>query len=211
MNVGAFLIVWGGLFSGIPFIALVSLLAEGEPFFPVAIFIGIFVAIGVTVFTIGVKMVKKDRYLKKLSKTGKTGIGHYITHSSNVTSNGTPLYYIKFTYKNDNGDVVEVQSQTKYRYDEASYYASLGEFEIKHNNLDAVITEKIDGNKMFEMRKQGMFNSPSIGTFMGQNTQTTIQQPQKEEIFVCDYCGGIQKTPGKCLYCGANVKNKKKH
>ena len=210
MNVGAFLMVWGALFSGIPCFALIATVADGEPFFPLALFIGIFITIGIVVFTIGVKMVKKDRYLKKLSKTGKTGVGHYIIHSSNVTSNGTPLYYIKFTYKNDNGDVVEVQSQTKYRYDEASYYASLGEFEIKHNNLDAVITEKIDANKMFEMRKQGFFNMPSMGTFMNQPTHIN-QQVQKEEIFVCDYCGGIQKTAGKCSYCGANVKNKKKH
>ena len=213
MGLGLILIFFGLVWGGVPTITILGMVFnDGAPFFVIFPML-IFTVIGTVIVVTGVKKVVLAVQLKALLHNGKDGYGNYISHSSNVRTNGVPIYYIVFTYTNDKGQVVQSKTESKYHAEEATYYSQVGKFKIKYSDKHAVISEPVDYAVLHKMRSQ-MVNSPTytVGTSYPQYTVTSTSHGtvEKEVYYVCDYCGGTQNKPGKCNYCGANVSKGKK-
>ena len=213
MGLGLILTFFGLVWGGIPTIAISSLVFSGEAPAFVLLPMLIFTVIGSIIVITGLRKVILAIKLKALLHTGQDGIGNYISHSSNMRTNGVPMYYIVFTYTNSKGEIVESKTETKYHAEEASYYAEVKQFKIKYSDKHAVINQPVDYAVLHKMRTE-MMRTPTytVGTSYPQYTITTNPQGsvEKEVYYVCDYCGGTQNKPGKCNYCGANVSRRRK-
>ena len=213
MGLGLILMFFGLVWGGIPTFTILGLVISGEapPF--VILPMLIFTVIGSVIVITGAKKVVLAIKLKALLHNGTDGMGTYISHSSNVRNNGEPMYYIIFTYTNNQGQIVESKTETKYHAEEANYYAQVGKFKIKYSDKHAVINQPVDYAVLHKMRNQ-MFNTPTYTTGTSYTQYTVSSTPQatveKEVYYVCDYCGGTQTKPGKCNYCGANISRKRK-
>ena len=206
-----FALFWGGL----PSFIVIPQIITGEAPLETLPFILIFTVVGTGMFIFGLKSVLKDRRLKKLAKTGKDATGTFVTYTLTHTTNGVPYFKVVFTYENDKGEIVEAHTAGKYRTEEAEYYSHVGKFQIKYDNKDAVIVQKVDYKylndfQLLKMQQSGSyFQTHYDNPRYPKSAQAAygIQQ-QKEVFYKCDYCGCSQAKPGKCQYCGANVHKK---
>jgi len=192
-SAGIFFIIWGLLFAGIPLIGIFTIIAQGENHAPIP-FILIFVVIGTIVFCVGIRNFIKAYKINKLKTNGTSGKGYFICSGVGMKVNDIPKYYIKFSYKNESGELKEIKTFSTYSYDEVMFYESIKSFDIKYNKNNAVIVEPVDPTKI----KQA-FN----------NTTPQVQEAPTT-YYKCEYCGNVQEKPGKCKCCGAKIDKKLK-
>lgn len=192
-----FFMFWGLMFGGIP----LGLYLSGEANLFDQPFLLIFVVIGCIVFLIGLRGILKNIKYKIIRKKGIKSIGVFIDRACGVTVNGTPMYYIKFSFVNEQGTSIEFKTPSIYTVRQAEFYEKLGRFEIKYLNKVAVITQPVDYrlidkiNEHEENRNSTLFNPENRPTI-------------KNGYYYCDYCGNEQEKPGKCKSCGAKVTSK---
>ena len=211
MIAGFFMMFWGVIFAGVPTFAILQIIAvDGFGFFVFPFLI--FPIVGITVFIIGLKTVIKGLKLKRISYFGQDSIGHFISTNSNTKVNGSPLYYIVFSFTNNQGKEIHVKSQSKYNADEAQYFAQKKHFKIKFSGSSATIVEEPNLGALLtrnaHAQSSSTYNENTTST--PQNSWTyhdgkIVISPQKNYYYVCEYCGSSQKKLGKCKSCGAKV------
>ncbi len=197
--VSLFLMVWGCLFGGVP----LGLYVSGETSISEQPFLMIFVVIGLIVFGVGLRNILKSLRLKHIKRKGTQTMGMYLDSASPVSMNGVPLYYIKFSFVNEDGAAIEVKTPSIYTIRQAEFYEKLGRFEVKYINKVAVITQNVDYrllDKMLEAEKEK--ETPLAP--LKQGGRPII----KNGYYFCDYCGNEQEKPGKCKSCGAKITSK---
>lgn len=205
--VGFFLIFWALFFGGAPLmILLLEIFEEGL----IAIFtpLLLFPVIGLIVFIVGCKMIKKHLKIKYVEKTGIETTGHFISMESNSTVNNVPRYFIKFAFKNYEGKEIQTKTASKYVYNEANYFANKKQFKIKYKGELATIVEQpvmIDSAYITQEN-----NTPYIENPTNWKYQNGHLIKEKEYYYVCEYCGASQKKIGKCKSCGARITEKGK-
>ena len=199
---GIFTLFGGIIFMIVP-ITMAILMFQGGNFTIVGLGVIIILeaaGIGLLVFSI-ISLVRARRH-KKISRTGKTATGNYLGHEGGVAINNVQLYKIIFCYTNDKGQEVRVESPSKYTYAQVTYYSQIGEFEIKYDEKDAVITHKPSHSQLAEALKNSYLgNQGTPGSQVGASQQ---------EEYECTYCGGTQSNSGKCNFCGARTIKKRK-
>lgn len=213
MGFGLFMIFFGLVWGGTPTVVVFSMVISGEAPAMVLFPVLIFTIIGSGMVMVGIKKVITAIKLKRLETTGKESIGTYVSHQTNTRVNGVPYFFIVFTYENDKGQIVEAKTDSKYRYDQADYYAHIKKFKVRYDNQYCVITEPVNYRILQELQNQAYRNEyMGYNRFPNQNTYPTqqVEMPKKEVYYVCDYCGCTLTKPGKCKYCGANVSKIKK-
>lgn len=189
-----FLMIWGLIFGGVPlglFIGGVATL-ENEPF------LLIFVAIGLVVFSIGFRFLLKNFRYRKIKKIGTKTIGVFIDRACGLTVNGTPMYYIKFSFVNDSGESIEIKTPSVYTVRQSEFYEKIGRFEVKFVNNVAVISQPVDYRLLEKIEYSGEDASDRVD----------IKPVVKQGYYRCDYCGNEQEKTGKCKSCGAKVTSK---
>ena len=163
----------------------------------------IFVVIGIIVFGIGLRGILKGIRFKRIRRKGTQTVGMFLDSASGITMNGVPLYYIKFSFVNEDGATVEVKTPSIYTIRQAEFYEKLGRFEIKYINNVAVITQGVNYrllDKMIDEEK----DKESPLTPLEEDTRPII----KQGYYFCDYCGNEQEKSGKCKSCGAKITNR---
>lgn len=195
-----FLMVWGCIFGGVP----LALFISGEASISEQPFLLIFVAVGLIVFIIGLRNVLKGLRLKRIRKKGTQTMGMYLDSASNVSMNGVPLYYIRFSFVNENGTSIEVKTPSIYTIRQAEFYEKLGRFEIKYINNIGVITQGVDYRLLDKMKKEEERKGEPLTPLEPTDDRPTI----KQGYYFCDYCGNEQEKPGKCKSCGAKITSK---
>ncbi len=193
-----FLMFWGLMFGGAP----LTLIITGTIDIKEAPFLLIFVIIGMIVFAVGLRQILKNFRMRKIKKKGIQTMGMFIDSASNISMNGTPLYYIRFSYINEDGVSVETKTSSIYTIRQAEFYEKLGRFEIKYMNNVAVITQSID-YRLLEKLKEKEKVEP-LTPLEPYDDRPTV----KHGYYFCDYCGNEQEKPGKCKSCGAKVTSK---
>ena len=175
-----FLMFWGLMFGGIP----LTLYLTGEITIPETPFLLNFVAIGVIVFIVGLRMLLKDIRFGIVRKKGIKTMGIFSDRACGVTVNGTPMYYIKFSYMNDEGKSVEFKTPSIYTIRQAEFYEKLGRFEIKYMHNVAVISQPVDYRLLDKMKENE--KDKDIPDYY----QPTDERPEvKQGYYFCDYCG----------------------
>lgn len=129
-----FLLIWGLLFSAIPFVLLLTDNENDSKWFLL-----FFVAIGLVAIGFGiknmVKMIKDNKTIKK----GKDGIGTFITRKPYGSINDIPMFKVEFSFTNDDNQVCQVISGQIYTYEEVDTLKNNKEFPIKYLGDSAVI------------------------------------------------------------------------
>ena len=195
-----FLMFWGAIFGGVP----LSLIISGTINIVEMPFILFFVIIGVVVFTIGLANLIKCIKFRTIKRLGTKSIGVYIDSASPVRMNGTSMYYIKFSFVNDEGQSIEVKTPSMYTIRQVEFYEKLGRFEVKYKNKTAVITQTID-YRMLDKMLEKEAKKDGLPDYY----EPTNERPEvKQGYYFCDYCGNEQEKPGKCKSCGAKVTSK---
>ena len=204
---GFFLIFWAVFFGGVPLIFFVVDIAENG-FFAILSPILLFPTIGLIVFIIGCKMVKKYFKIKNIEKTGTETTGYFISMDSNTTVNNVPRYFINFAFKNEEGKEIHTKTSSKYLYNEAKYYEIKKQFKVKFRGELAAIVEKpaIIDSPYYTSEN----NAPYITNPTSWKYQDGHLIKEKEYYYVCEYCGSSQKKLGKCKSCGARITEKSK-
>jgi len=229
---GIFLMFWGAMFGGVPLFILLSesITPDGFTISGDNVMLIPFVIIGIIVFICGLKMILKilkyKRIEKEVLKNGIEGQGKYIEMTSSYSSNGVRFFKIKFSYIDENRTTQIVTTPSKYRFEQADFYKSLGIFDIKYKGQNAVITQPVDYS-LLKNNINGEKGSTKENTYYHNSNNTypddnrTNLEPNNERsdydtrsysertTYYCEYCGSAQTTPGKCKYCGGRVKKEK--
>lgn len=130
-----FLLIWSILFGGIPLFILINTKNW---------FLLLFVLIGLTVFIIAIIKMFKMLKDKKIFKSGKNGVGIFITSVGYGKINNVPMFKIIFEFKNENNEMVEVKTNEIYTFDEVENFRKLKKFKIKFCDNKAVIISDKD-------------------------------------------------------------------
>jgi len=188
--------------------------------------IAILVSLGIITFSIGVKNLYKKFRRKIIAKMGDEAVATFVDMEEKKISKNS-LYAIKFFFTDDNGNIVNKKTTARFRFQQAYYFKTLYHFKIKYIGRHAVISEPLDADKVscLPTSESQLFKSfktiPSNG--IGKKVKipklvkgTIINSTKKyskpfshKQYFVCDYCGYIQDSPGRCLSCGARISLKK--
>ncbi|MBE7075004.1 MAG: zinc ribbon domain-containing protein [Clostridiales bacterium] len=129
-----------------------------------------------------VKIIKA----KGIYKNGTEYTATFVSISSNLTVNGTPMYKVAYFWRDDNGQIIDGISGHDYTFYEANAFEQAGSFKIKAIGEQSVIVTK-----------------PSK-LLANNNTQIVSEN----SYYRCEYCNTLyNKDKTKCPSCGAgNVK-----
>ena len=206
---GVFLMIFGCIFGGMPLGVMTSfLMINDEMFIPVGLFLSIFVIVGASIFIFGLRMIINHFKKKKIKENGTLTKATFVRMGSNLTKNSTQYYYIVFKYNDANGYEKTYKTGHDYSFEEANYYASIKQFNIRYKGKMAVIVEEIDHHKMHQLTPQKSYSGGLLGTLLNTlnpNATSTQEQQPLEYYYTCEYCNNIQDKPGKCKHCGAKI------
>lgn len=209
-------LLFAGLFFGlIPTIVTLlpqtSAVADGGELEIIFIFFIVsFIMLSVSIINISIYLKEKKVHTKGITTTGT-----FVEMKSNLTVNDTKRFYIVFTY-NAGGQTLKQKTGHNFTFAQANYLASLKYFEIKYLNNLAVITEPLDNLVISKNIQTNVSNSNNdlddCDCTIGHPTPISevsndIHDNIDEEnyVYMCDYCGHLQKKFGKCKNCGARL------
>lgn len=107
------------------------------------IFIIVFGAVGVGMGIAVIRQIVRFASEGRLKAVGREGRGFFIDSASRMSVNGVPMYYIKYSFVNEDRETVEVKTGSVYERHEVDIFRALGEFDIKYSEKRATITQKL--------------------------------------------------------------------
>lgn len=179
---------------------------------------------GLVVLVVAVLQTKKENEIKK---NGNLATATFVEKTCNTFVNGSPRYRItyKFNASEEGGEERTVKSRELFPLDEAVYYESNKQFDVRYKGKVAVIAEKpyskpantnvvktLDNASLKSENTEGAceeHNNCDFDANATKNADLTISGTDDENV-LCEHCAAHLSPKDKhCPNCGAKVSKKK--